>query len=190
MTKRRSLTTGEVADFCGVNFRTVIRWLERGLLTAYKLPGRGDNRILLHEFMRFLRENSMPIPEEFLDHSRRVLIVEDEPPVARSIRRVLNEGGYETEIAPDGFRAGSLLGTFKPGLVTLDLKMPGLSGLDVLKYIRGTSEYAQTKVLVVSALDQSELDRAVASGADGALAKPFKNEELLEKVAQILAKQV
>ncbi len=40
------LTTGEAARICGVNFRTVLRWIDRGLLPAYKLPGRGDRRVL------------------------------------------------------------------------------------------------------------------------------------------------
>ncbi|TNF38926.1 MAG: response regulator, partial [Gammaproteobacteria bacterium] len=41
----KTLTTGDIARYCQVNFRSVIRWIERGLLKAHKLPGRGDNRV-------------------------------------------------------------------------------------------------------------------------------------------------
>ncbi|MDO6805884.1 helix-turn-helix domain-containing protein, partial [Wenyingzhuangia sp. 1_MG-2023] len=57
---KQVLTTGEVAKYCGVNFRTVIRWIERGHLEAYKLPGRGDNRVPVAGFVRFLQSNEMP----------------------------------------------------------------------------------------------------------------------------------
>ncbi len=66
---KRSLTTGEVAYFCGVNFRTVIRWIKRGHLNAYQLPGRGDNRIGVGDFLNFMEKYGMPVPEEFQDYS-------------------------------------------------------------------------------------------------------------------------
>ena len=65
MQAKQILTTGEIARYCGVNFRTVIRWIERGRLKAYQLPGRGDNRVTVEDFIDFLKVNSMPIPEEF-----------------------------------------------------------------------------------------------------------------------------
>lgn len=70
MLERQVLTTGEVAKYCGVNPRTVIRWIERGHLKAYHLPGRGDSRVEVHDFLSFLREHEMPIPEELLEPSR------------------------------------------------------------------------------------------------------------------------
>lgn len=66
MNEKRALTTGEIAKFCGVNFRTVIRWIEKGYMSAYKLPGRGDNRVTIDEFLRFLESNNMPVPDSLL----------------------------------------------------------------------------------------------------------------------------
>ena len=60
MSMQRVLTTGEVARFCGVNFRTVLRWIERGQLVAYRLPGRGDHRIKMDDFLAFMAER-LPI---------------------------------------------------------------------------------------------------------------------------------
>jgi excisionase family DNA binding protein len=63
--EKRTLTTGEIAQYCGVNFRTVIRWIKRGYLDAFQLPGRGDNRIEVEDFLVFLKKNNIPIPKEF-----------------------------------------------------------------------------------------------------------------------------
>jgi CheY-like chemotaxis protein len=110
------------------------------------------------------------------------LIVDDDPAAAKAIQRALRQAGFETRIAADGFAAGTLLESFEPSAVTLDLNMPGIGGLEVIRYIRRNPRFASVKVLVVSALDQAKLDEAVASGADDALAKPYKNQVLVDKV--------
>jgi len=180
------LTTGEVAKYCGVNFRTVIRWIERGHLKAYQLPGRGDNRIEIEDFIEFLKQNKMPIPAVFQEKNKRVLIVDDDDAMAKAIRRVLKRKGYETLIAPDGFSAGAMLGTFIPHVVTLDLSMPGISGREVLDFIKQCDILHETRVLVVSALDLSDLEAAVEAGADDLLQKPFDNNILLEKISKLM----
>lgn len=186
MSEIKVLTTGEAAKYCGVNFRTVIRWIEKGRIKAYKLPGRGDHRIQVEDFVAFLLSNDMPVPSEFEQPKRSVLVIEDQPEMANAIRRVLVRQGFEVHIAHDGFSAGTLLSVIKPGLVTLDLKMPGVDGYEVLRFIRNHEEHAQTKVLVISAETSSGLDRALALGASAVLPKPFDNQELLLQVNALL----
>ena len=129
----------------------------------------------------------MPIPVELgAENNRRVLIIDDEAAVARSIVRILRAAGYETETALDGFQGGSLLIKYQPALVTLDLRMPGVSGYDVLKFIRSTPETEHIKVIVISALDQQSLQRALDEGADAVLTKPFDNETLTATIEQLL----
>jgi len=185
MTDKKTLTTGDIAKYCGVNFRTVIRWIERGHLKAHQLPGRGDNRVEVPDFLAFLRAHDMPIPEEFLDRSARVLIVDDDPAMSAAIQRTLKRAGFETRVASDGFRAGTLLGTFLPGVMTLDLRMPGIPGLDVLKFVRLAERLKDIRILVVSAMPRKDLDAALAAGADDVIEKPFRNPELLEKVVRL-----
>ncbi len=199
---KRALTTGEVAGYLGVNFRTVIRWIERGHLQAYQLPGRGDNRVTVEAFLDFLRANQMPIPEELTpadevvagevvagevvageeSRARRVLVVEDEAPMARAIERVLRQADFEVRIAGDGFAAGAQFSMFQPAVATLDLQIPGMGGLDVLRFVRDTERLRDTKILVVSAMPVDQLEAAVTAGADGYLEKPFRNEDLLARV--------
>ncbi|MHC4876597.1 MAG: response regulator [Planctomycetota bacterium] len=182
MQSKQILTTGEIAKYCGVNFRTVIRWIERGRLKAYQLPGRGDNRVTVEDFVDFLKENNMPVPEEFSTRDRRVLIVESDPALAQQVESTLQTQGFETTIASDGFHAGSLLGTFKPSVMFLDLRIPGLSANDVVNFVKKASGMDRVKVLIVS----TEGNGQSAPGADSYLNVPFSSEELVSKVNELL----
>ena len=187
---KRNLTTGDIAKMLGVNFRTVIRWIERGHLKAFQLPGRGDNRVLVKDFLEFLSENHMPIPEELQPPAKKVLIVEDDEHMAQAMSRALKRKGFETMIAPDGFMAGSLATAGQPAVMTLDLRMPGLGGLEVLKAIRRNPDLAGIRVIIVSAMPRSQLDQALEAGADMVLEKPFENKVLIEKVTQLAGIEV
>lgn len=185
MRGKQALTTGDVAKYCGVSFRTVIRWIEGGRLKAYRLPGRGDNRIHVDEFLRFLGEHDMPVPEELTDSQRRVLVVDSDPVLADEIARTLSEKGFETETASNGFEVGCALEHFSPAVMTLDLNVSGLSGEDLLAYIRSQQDHKQTKILILSADSIDRLEGILASGADDFLQKPYTPSLLVEKVAEL-----
>ncbi|WP_426360133.1 response regulator [Pseudocolwellia sp. HL-MZ19] len=185
MTKVKSLTTGDIAQYCDVNLRTVIRWIDKGSLQGYKLPGRGNNRVTVDNFVAFLKENKMPVPAELLSKNKTILIVDDEENMANAIKRVLKKGGFTCDTASNGFLAGSKLMEHKPALMTLDLTMPGLNGFELLKHLRAEDQFKDLKVLVISALTQDRLDEALALGADAVLSKPFKNDELLSLVNKL-----
>ena len=177
------LTSSEAARLCGVSFRTVIRWIERGQLQAYKLPGRGDHRIPVAGLRHFMREHAIPEPAELQgEMPRRILIAEDEKLMARAMERVLKRAGFETAHAGDGFQAGLMLHSFKPGLLTLDIRMPGVDGFGVLRSLRENPLPFACKVLVVSGDAAERRKEALALGADEVLAKPFANDELLAAV--------
>jgi two-component system response regulator VicR len=183
----RTLTTGDIAKYCDVNFRTVIRWIEKGHLKAFKLPGRGNNRVMVSDFIAFMKLHDMPIPPEFHQHTKRILIVDDDKPMAKSIQRILRAAGFETHLAYNGFEAGDALRSFLPELMTLDLSMPGLDGMEVLRYVRKEPDFSTLKILVISALP--DIDKALAAGADDILAKPFERQVLLEKIDTLLDKK-
>lgn len=180
------LTSSEAARLCGVSFRTVIRWIQRGQLQAYKLPGRGDHRVPIAELRRFMQANGIPEPPELQrDMPRRILIVEDEPEMVRAMGRALKLAGFETANASDGFQAGLLLQAYQPGLMTLDLRMPGVDGFTVLRTLHDNPLPFACKVLVVSGETPARLQEALALGADSVLAKPFTNQELLAAVRRL-----
>lgn len=183
----QSLTTGEIAKFCGVTLRTVIRWLEAGKLKGFKLPGRGNNRVLVDDFINFLKQHSMPIPPELSRNDEpKVLVVDDEMSMAKAIQRVARKAGVRTLIANGGFQAGLMLSMHKPDLMTLDLSMPGLNGFDVIRFTREQKELDNTKIIVISALDETQLYEAVQLGADKAFPKPFDQSLLMAEFESLI----
>lgn len=181
-----SLTTGEIAAHCGVNLRTVIRWIEKGHLPAYKLPGRGNNRVRMVDFLNFLAAHNMPLPEVLRAYSNRVLVVDDDAPMAATQARLLTAQGYRVRVALNGFEAGDALRTFLPALMVLDLQMPGIDGFQVLDYVRQDADLRRLKILVVSAMPEDALQQALAGGADDAWPKPFKPDDFINRVQALL----
>lgn len=136
------------------------------------------------DLVAFLVAHDMPVPAGLRDR-KRVLVVDDDPAMAHAIQRVLNGSGFETRTAGDGFRAGALLATFGPAVMTLDLRMPGIGGMEVLEFLRKSPELADIKVLVISALPREHLQDALAAGAHDALEKPFDNGVLVDTVSRL-----
>lgn len=121
------------------------------------------------------------------NRKKLILVIDDDANLVKAMRRVLENAGYETIYADNGFEAGVCLGHYHPDLVTLDIKMPEMDGEEVLDCIRRTDYLNQLKVLVVSGLDEEILKGFVARGADDFLSKPFENNELLTKVQALTA---
>lgn len=123
------------------------------------------------------------------DTRRRVLIAEDEPAMANAIQRVLRGAGFDTMLAPDGMVTRSLLHSFHPDLITLDLFMPNVDGIALLEFMREVTEVVPAlscRILVVSGASHEWLQLALELGAHGVLPKPFTNEALLERVSYVL----
>ncbi len=182
----KTLTPGEIALYCDVHQRTVSRWIASGQLKGFKLPGRGNYRVVLSDFIEFLHRQKIPVPLNLTERPA-ILVVDDEAAYRRAIQRALQQADYAVTQANDGFQAGVLLLQLKPALMTLDLQMPGLDGFEVLKFIRQQPDLKQLKVLVISALAPSYLQQALASGADAVLEKPFENQALLDSINALLS---
>ena len=185
--RRRALTTGQMAEYCQVRPATVFNWIKEGKLKAYSTPG-GHYRVRLEEFRDFLAKYNMPIDEDFfIPPGNRVLIVDDEPSVVEFIEEALGgeEFHYQFERASDGYEAGLKVASFEPNLVILDLVMPRVDGFEVCRRIKNDSLSRGTRVLVVTGYPE-EVDRAKECGADDYLIKPFKVEEIRQKVSALL----
>jgi two-component system KDP operon response regulator KdpE len=110
----------------------------------------------------------------------KILVVEDEKSIAHFISSVLNANGYETMQAQNGAQAQSMLSSWCPDLVILDLGLPDIDGLEILKALR---TWSSLPVVVVSARshERDKVD-ALDLGADDYLTKPFGTDELLARV--------
>ena len=116
--------------------------------------------------------------------SGRVLVVDDDPTVSDVVRRYLERAGYDVDKAADGPTALALAAARPPDLVVLDLMLPGMSGLEVCRRLRGTSD---VPIVMLTALGE-ESDRVVGfeTGADDYVTKPFSPRELALRVHSVL----
>lgn len=117
-------------------------------------------------------------------HDARVMIVEDDPDIARLVSDVLAEEGYATDIVTDPRQALDTFERVKPDLVTLDVMMPSFDGISLCLELRRNSD---VPILFISARKDPP-DRAVGLriGADDYIAKPFDNDELVARVEALL----
>ena len=110
----------------------------------------------------------------------RVLIVEDEPSFVEAIRVSLEREGFTVDSAADGRRGLERFRETRPDVVLLDLMLPGIGGLDVLRAIRRDSD---VPVIVVSAKDaEADIVSALELGADDYVTKPYSIRELLARM--------
>ena len=115
----------------------------------------------------------------------RILVVDDEPAVRRSVRSALTLEGYEVRLAREGAEALDVLASERVDAIVLDLLMPELGGLDVCRSLRRRGD--GVPVLVVTARDAvSDRVEGLDAGADDYLVKPFAIEELRARVRALL----
>jgi two-component system, OmpR family, KDP operon response regulator KdpE len=114
-----------------------------------------------------------------------ILIVDDEPPIQRILRRNLTMSGYDVLVADNGEQALELVHLHEPDLILLDLWLPGeIDGMSVCAQVR---QWSQVPIIVVSArTDEKQKVQALDKGADDYLTKPFNNDELLARVRACL----
>jgi two-component system, OmpR family, KDP operon response regulator KdpE len=118
----------------------------------------------------------------------RVLVIDDEPPIRKLLRMGLSTQGYQILEAPTGKVALEKLSE-KPGLVILDLGLPDMQGLDLLRMIRGRNESVPVVVLS-SRGDEAGKVQALDLGADDYVTKPFGMDELLARMRAAVRHQL
>ena len=118
---------------------------------------------------------------------RRILAVDDEPQILRYIRNILSEAGYTAIVTGDPGEVEHLMETETPDLVLLDLELPGINGIDLMKRILMISE---VPVIFVSGYGGDEhVARAFETGADDYIVKPFSPTELGARIEAVLRRR-
>jgi two-component system, OmpR family, response regulator ResD len=116
-----------------------------------------------------------------------ILVVDDEPTIADVVSRYLERAGYSARIASDGPAALARAGEERPDLVVLDLMLPGMDGLEVMRRLREFGEGPRVSVILLTAKGEHS-DRIVGLrlGADDYVVKPFSPAELVARVDAVL----
>jgi two-component system, OmpR family, copper resistance phosphate regulon response regulator CusR len=118
----------------------------------------------------------------------RILIVEDEPAIARAVSDALVRDGYAVDAVGDGQDALTWVGSYDYDLVVVDLVLPGLDGISLVRELRRTG--LRVPVLILTSLDAvSDRVRGLDAGADDYLAKPFAMDELLARIRALRRRQ-
>ncbi len=116
----------------------------------------------------------------------RILLIEDEGNILEAIGFILSRAGWEVQGHGNGATALEAVVRTAPDLVVLDVMLPGRSGLEILRDLRGQPGTASLPVLMLTAKGQSkDRETALELGADAYLTKPFSNAELLETVTRL-----
>lgn len=180
----KTLSTFAIAKMLYVDPGSVANWIDQGMLPAHRTPG-GHRRVISEDLVKFLREHKMPVPDELSTTPTRILVVDDEAPVAQMIARAIRSAhpNYEVIEANDGFRAGTIIATQQPDVVILDLRMPGMDGYDVCSMIKSQDATKHVAVLAMTAYPSPESEKRISEcGARVCLHKPLDIDELLAQV--------
>ncbi|QDU72732.1 response regulator [Mucisphaera calidilacus] len=182
------LTTGEVAKICNVAPRTVSKWFDSGQLKGYRIPGSKDRRIPLTALIKFMKQHQIPL-DGLQSGKTRVLLVDEVSETVEVLKKMLVEqAGYEVDLAHSGFSAGVECEKFRPHVILIDLHLGDVSGEDVLKLVRENPDLQMSKVIAVSGkLTEGQASALTTAGFDGFLRKPFHVKQVIDIVEEATA---
>ena len=117
---------------------------------------------------------------------RRILVVDDEPVVVKTLSKAIRRQGFDVVSAVDGEEALEKIRSTKPDLVILDIQMPKLDGTEVLQRIKGSPETASLPVIMLTGkAGDEDILKGYKYGANYYIPKPFKMDEVLKGIAMM-----
>jgi excisionase family DNA binding protein len=170
------LTLEEAAQYLKVAKPTLYRLLEDGKIPAFKVGNQ----------WRFTKELIDKWLWDQLPKKKNVLVVEDEKLVAMDIKKIINSEGHEVTTAQNGIEALRVIEDSVIDLVFLDLVLPDINGVEVLKGIKKAK--SDLPVVIITGYPDSEImNQALELGPISALKKPFQREQIRDLLKILLA---
>ena len=188
--RRKSLSTGDIARYCQVTPATVVNWIKAGKLEVYTTPG-GQYRMDVGDFVDFLRENKLPIPEELQpSNERRLLLIDNDPEVLERATQAIAQAlsTVIVEESDNGYDGLIKLGSFKPHAVLIDMALPGIDVGEAVRRLRANNETRNMFVVTVGGdeADPEVMRKVRRIGVDAMLNRPLKYDELTRTIARLL----
>lgn len=192
--KVRIFSALEVANICGVVNQTAINWIKNGYLKAFTTPG-GQYRVYSEDLIDFLSSRNMRMPKELLELTegrvsfQKILIVDDDEALNNMIKQFLEKKFPDFSVlqAYDGFEAGKQVAEERPGLIVLDVDLPGINGHELCKKIKADPNLGAPKILTITGLDDPAVkDEIMKEGADAFMSKPLDFDELPGVILDLL----
>jgi CheY-like chemotaxis protein len=184
----RSFSLREAARILCVPQASITAWIRERHCEAVRRPRR-RRRIAAADLVRFARDRRLPIPEALRALAiTKVLVIDDEQLVLSALRRSLKSRSDEfcIEMSSSSVQGLSLIGSFQPTVLLLDIRMPGLDGLEVMERLRTTAETKDLLVVAMSGyMDEGTTERCIKLGAAACLSKPVSGSALCEALKEL-----
>jgi excisionase family DNA binding protein len=174
-------STHEISRLLQVDPSSVSKWIDRGILLAFRTPG-GHRRVRGSDLRNFLVEHHMPIPDELGTGRIRLVVVDDERAVLDALKRSLRPYANQVELitTESGIEAVLMVNEYKPDGLLIDLNLPDLDGLEVCR--RVSSRKPLEGVLLVTMTGRATpqtLSDSLRAGAVACLSKPLDLRQVL-----------
>jgi excisionase family DNA binding protein len=180
------LSPAKVGRLLSVNASTVVAWIDRGRLPAYRTIG-GHRRVRPDDLRRFATENGFPVPWESRrpDGPHKILVVDDDPQVLRSLQRGFRSRAddFEVDGCYDGIEALVMIGAVQPDLILLDIYMEGIDGFEVCRRLKAIPGTTDLRIIAITSFPSEEARaRILDYGALDYWVKPISPEQIIEFV--------
>ncbi len=175
-------TTHDISRMLQVDPSTVSKWIDRGILVAFRTPG-GHRRVRAGDLRSFLIAHEMPVPEELGSSAVRLVAVDDEKPVLDALKRAFKAYGHQVELTTttSGVEALLLVTELKPHGLLIDLTMPEVDGLEVCRRIRARKNLEGVRLITMTGRHSPEtVEQSLKAGALACIAKPVEAAQVLE----------
>jgi two-component system OmpR family response regulator len=151
LNERKAFSTQQAAALCGVDRRSMLRWVKAGVLPSYQTGG-GRWRIRPEHLVAFMLERGMAIPSDLAPSGPTVAIVDDDAGFVKALARIVSGLRPDARVltAQDGFTGGMLVAAERPELLLLDVQMEGLDGVEVCRRIRANRELNSVQIVILS----------------------------------------
>jgi excisionase family DNA binding protein len=185
--EEKAFTTFEAAKICHVTHHSIKNWIKQGLIKASRTPG-GHYRILESDLDSFREQYDM-FPRDKGSAKRRVMVVDDDPDALSLMEKILTDDGFELIKVSNATEVGLKAAQLSPDLILLDFLMPEINGFEVCKALRENELTRATPIMAVTCLSkEQDIERIFECGADEYLPKPFKVDQLLDKVHELIGR--
>lgn len=187
----------EVAKLCGVVNQTAINWIRNKHLKAFNTPG-GQFRVYPEDLIEFMTSRNIQVPAELrelcssaLNGPKSLLIVDDDRGLNTVVAKYIEKKFESITVyqAFDGFEAGSIMTEKQPGILLLDLDLPGIDGFDLCRRINESDRFGKPEIIVITALENDEIEGRVKEfGINSFMKKPLDLVRLVDIVRNICEK--
>lgn len=187
MKKTKFMKTSEAADYLGVSRSSITNWVRQDVLKAASTPG-GHYLFSQEQLSDFADERGMVISETVhTEGSFRILAIDDDKEFREFVSEALEVySGYELKEAEDGMQGALLVGTWRPDLVIVDLRMPNMNGVEFCRLLKKDKSTDSVKIIISSAYLSPEVRAEVTKlGVDAVLEKPVRLASFVATIGKL-----